>query len=151
MLSNPVGFDFSTSPAVSSDGKYFRVTSTTTGKLLTDVNKFVVGKALAQILPVGFQVTRRMRDGGILCFVPAMAVSRVKLCERKVCARTNLELTLMIESFKTMNTCKGRIFCPEILDMSDEEICKELSQESESDKEVPKWVVKRYWCHCPYF
>lgn len=94
---------------------------------ITKYNLFAVEKFLQRLFSHGFKVVRRLKEGNLLVFVKSTTQANKSIGETVFNVANDVKVK--IEKHRTMNRCKGRIFCPELCDMTDEEICAQLKDQ----------------------
>lgn len=109
------------------EGQYLLIESLNKDKPVTKYNLFAVEKFLERFFSHGFKVVRRLKEGSLLVYVKSTSQADKSIGEA-VFDATN-DVRVKIEKHRTMNRCKGRIYCPELCDMEDKEICAQLKDQ----------------------
>jgi hypothetical protein len=107
-------------------GKFFVLENAESDKTMKNVNPFLVGKFIENLFPKGVYGTRRMGNGNILVHGKSETYANSTVGEHSL--SLNLNIKIKVSLHVNLNQSKGKIFCPELSGLTDEEILEELKK-----------------------
>lgn len=123
----PAQFPSLFSPQIADHGQFMVVESLTENRKMDQLHPHVVKKFFERIYSSGWFSYKRQRDGKALVHVKSKAQAEKSIGKHTV--DPTLNITVKIEKHSRMNQCKGKIYAPEYLDVSEEDIVKYLESE----------------------
>jgi hypothetical protein len=108
-------------------GKYFVLECNKSDKSMKNVNPFLVGKLIENLFPKGVYGTRRIGNGNILVHSKAENYATTTVGEHSL--SPDLDYKIKVSLHVNLNQSKGKVFCPELNSLTNEEILDELKAE----------------------